>query len=151
VINGFGHHQALSQLDQSVHSPVSSRVRHVDQISEIRNRVIEGGIAQLFQQAALKLYCDLLQGYDGDGVAALKGFAKALDASLLLALDVGGCLVNRLFEQARRWRGAFLRALELDFLDDSAAITVGGDDSCNAGLDEERLAGLHEVSFEDGI
>ena len=90
----------------------------------------------------MELNCNLLQGYNGDGVAALEGFAKALDATLLLAFDVRGRLVDRLFQQARRWSGALLRALELDFLDDGAAITVGGDDGCNAGLDEEWLAGL---------
>jgi hypothetical protein len=95
----------------------------------------------------LELDCDLLQGYDGDGVPALEGFAKALDASLLLALNVCGCLVDRLFQQARRWRGAFLRALELDLLDDGAAITVGGDYGCDAGLGEEVLAESQVVSF----
>ena len=91
----------------------------------------------------MQLDCDLLQGDDGDGVAALEGFAEALDAALFLALDVCGCLVDRLFEQARGWSCAFLGALQLDFLDDGAAITVGGDDGCNAGLDgEERLAGF---------
>lgn len=142
VPNRFGDQQALSKLDQSVHSFVSSSVSHIDQVPEIRNRVIESGIAQLLEQAALQLDGDLLQGDDGDGVAALEGFAKALDAALLLALDVGGRLVDGLFEQARGWSCAFLRALELDFLDDGAAITVGGDDGCHAGLDEERLAGL---------
>ena len=152
IPNRFGDQQALPKLDQSVHSLVSSAVGHVDQVSEIRDRVVEGGIAQLLEQAALQLDGDLLQGDDGDGVAALEGFAKALDAALLLALDVGGRLVDGLFEQARGWSCAFLRALELDFLDDGAAITVGGDDGCNAGLGWEQLAGLLVglSSFWDG-
>lgn len=145
VSNGFGDQQALSKLDQSVHSLVSSPISHVDQVSKVGDRVVESGIAQLLEQAALQLDCDLLQGDDGDGVAALEGFAKALDAALLLALDVGRRLVDGLFEQARGWSCAFLRALELDFLDDGAAITVCGDDGCNAGLDEGESGGSHVV------
>ena len=143
--NRFRHEQALSKLDQSVHSLISSPVGHIDQVSKVRDGVVESGIAQLLQQAALQLDCDLLQGDDGDGVAALEGFAKALDAALLLALDVGGRLVDGLFEQARGRRCAFLRALELDFLDDGAAVTVGGDHGCYAGLGEKELVGLHVV------
>lgn len=77
MANRFRHEQALSKLDQSVHSLISSPVGHIDQVSEVRDGVVESGIAQLLEQAALQLDCDLLQSDDGDGVAALEGFAKA--------------------------------------------------------------------------
>jgi hypothetical protein len=156
VPNRLRHKQPLSQLNQSIHSLIPSPISHIDQVSKIRDCIVESGIAQLLEQAALQLDRDLLQGDNGDGVAALEGFAEALDAALLLALDVGGRLVDGLFEQARGWSGAFLRALELDFLNDGAAVTVGGDDGCYAGLGgEERLAGRESgymrPSFWDGI
>lgn len=77
MANRFRDQQALSKLDQSVHSLISSPVGHIDQVSKVRDGVVESGIAQLLEQAALQLDCDLLQGDDGDGVAALEGFAKA--------------------------------------------------------------------------
>lgn len=76
MANRFRDQQALSKLDQSVHSLISSPVGHIDQVSEIRDGVVESGIAQLLEQAALQLDCDLLQGDDCDGVATLESFAK---------------------------------------------------------------------------
>ena len=90
----------MSQLNQGVHSLVSSRVGHVDQVSEVGNRIVEGGVAQLLEQTALQLNCNLLQRYNSNCVSALKGLAEALYATLLLALDVGRRLVYGLFQQA---------------------------------------------------
>lgn len=95
----------------------------------------------------MQLNRNLLQSNDSNRVAAFKGFAESLYAALLLALDVGGCLVYGLFQQAGRRCSAFLRALELDLLDDCAAIAVGRDDGCDTGLEEERLAGSKHMLF----
>lgn len=156
VPNRLRHKQPLSQLNQSIHSLIPPPISHINQISKIRDRIVESRIAQLLEQAALQLDGDLLQGDDGDGVAALEGFAEALQAALLLALDVGGRLVDGLFEQARGGSGALLRALELDFLDDGAAVTVGGDDGCYAGLGGEVEVSwvdvwLYVILYWDGI
>jgi hypothetical protein len=76
-----------------------------------------------------------LQRYDGDGIAALKGYAETLDSALLLALDVGRRLVYGLFQQAGGRCCALLRALHFDLLDDGAAVAVGRYNGCHAGLD----------------
>jgi hypothetical protein len=78
----------------------------------------------------------LLQCDDGYCVAAFEGFAKALYASLLLALDVGRGLVYGLFQQAGGRCCAFLRALHFDLLDDGTAVAVGGYNGCYARLDK---------------
>jgi hypothetical protein len=90
----------------------------------------------------LQLDRNLLQRDNSDRVSALESFAKPLYATLLLALDVGGRLVYRLFQQAGRRCCAFLQALELDFLDDGSAIAVGRDDGRDTGLTEEWLDGF---------
>jgi len=121
----FRSQQALPQLNQSIHRLVPLSIRHVDQVSEIRNGIVESGTAQFLQQAALQFDRDLLQCDDGDGVAALEGYAEALDAALFLALDVGWGLVDGLFQQARGRCCALLGALYFDLLDDGAAVAVG--------------------------
>jgi hypothetical protein len=81
VPNRLRHKQPLSQLNQSIHSLIPSPISHIDQISKIRDCIVESGIAQLLEQAALQLDRDLLQGDNGDGVAALEGcFSRSMSA-----------------------------------------------------------------------
>ena len=53
VSNRLRCQQSLPELDQSVHRFVPLRVRHVDQVPEIRDGIVESGIAQFLEQAAL--------------------------------------------------------------------------------------------------
>jgi hypothetical protein len=58
--NRLSSQQPLPQLNQSIHCLIPLRIRHVNQVSEIRNGIVESGIAQFLQQAALQFDRDLL-------------------------------------------------------------------------------------------